>query len=70
LLDEELHYLHSSPNIIIMTESRAMRWAGYVAQMREKRNECRRVMEKPEGKRQLGRHRHRWRIVLEYNLEK
>jgi hypothetical protein len=38
LFDEELHYLHSSLNIIRMTESRKIRWAGYVAQMGEKRN--------------------------------
>jgi hypothetical protein len=43
-----------------MTESRKMRWAGYVARMGEKRNAYRCVTEKPEGKRPLGRPRHRW----------
>jgi hypothetical protein len=31
LLEEERHYLHSSPNIISMTQPRKMRWADYVA---------------------------------------
>jgi hypothetical protein len=30
---EELHNLYSLPNIIRMTKSRWMRWAGHVAQM-------------------------------------
>jgi hypothetical protein len=31
--NEELHNLHSSPNIIRMIKSRRMRWAGHVARM-------------------------------------
>jgi hypothetical protein len=37
-----------------------MRWAGHVACMGEKRNAYRILVGKPEGKRQLGRLRHRW----------
>jgi hypothetical protein len=33
LLDEELHNLYCSVNIIRMIKSRRMRWAGYVARM-------------------------------------
>jgi hypothetical protein len=33
LLNEELHNLYSSPNIIRMIKSRRMRWAGHVARM-------------------------------------
>jgi hypothetical protein len=31
LYNDELHNLHSSPNIIRMIKSRRMRWAGHVA---------------------------------------
>jgi hypothetical protein len=35
LHNEELHNLYSSSSIIRMTTSRRVRWAGYVARMRE-----------------------------------
>jgi hypothetical protein len=35
-------------------------WAGHVARMGEKRNAYRILLRKPEGKRSLGRPRHRW----------
>jgi hypothetical protein len=35
---EELHNLYSSPDRIRMTKSWRMKWAGHVAQMKEKRN--------------------------------
>jgi hypothetical protein len=31
LLNEELHNLYSSPNVIRMIKSRRMRWTGHVA---------------------------------------
>jgi hypothetical protein len=31
--NEELHKLHSSPNIIRMIKSRRMRWVGHIARM-------------------------------------
>jgi hypothetical protein len=37
-----------------------MRWAGDVARTGEKRNAYRILVGKPEGKRPLGRPRHRW----------
>jgi hypothetical protein len=40
-----------------MIKSRRMRWAGYVARMGEMRNAYRILVEKPEGKRPLGRPR-------------
>jgi hypothetical protein len=60
LHNEELHNLYSSPGIIRIIKSRRMRWVGHVAQMGEKRNVCRLLVGKPEGKRPLGRPRHRW----------
>jgi hypothetical protein len=43
-----------------MIKSRRMRWAGNVARMAEIRNAYRILMGKTEGKRPLGRPRHRW----------
>jgi hypothetical protein len=60
LHNEELHNLYSSPNIIRMINSRRMRWAGHVPRMEEKRNAYRILVEKPEGKRPLGRPTRRW----------
>jgi len=37
-----------------------MRWAGHVARMVEERGVCRVLVEKPEGRRPLGRPRRRW----------
>jgi hypothetical protein len=54
------HNLYSSPSIIRMIKSRRMRWAGHVAQTEVKRNAYRILVEKPEGKRPLGRSRRRW----------
>jgi hypothetical protein len=41
-----------------------MMWAGHVAHMREMRNAYRILVTISEGKKPLGRHRHRW----EYNI--
>jgi hypothetical protein len=43
-----------------MNKSRRMRWAGTVARMREKRNECKILEGKREGKRPLGRPTRKW----------
>jgi hypothetical protein len=60
LHNEELRDLYSSSSIIRIIKSRRMRCAGHVARMGEKRNAYRLLMGKPEGKRPLGRPRHRW----------
>jgi hypothetical protein len=57
---EELHNLYSSPSIIRMTKSRRMRWAEHVARKVVKRNAYMILVGKPDGKRPLGRPRHRW----------
>jgi hypothetical protein len=68
LHNEELHNLYSSPSIIIIKKSRRMRWAGHVARMGEKRNVCRLLVGKPEGKRPLGRPRRRWMDNIKVDL--
>jgi hypothetical protein len=60
LHNKGLHNLYSSPSVIRIIRSRRVRWAGHVARMGEKRNVHRLLVEKPEGKRPLGRPRCRW----------
>jgi hypothetical protein len=59
LHNEELHDLHSSSTIVRIIKSKRMRWAGHVARMGG-RSVYRVLVEKPEGKRPLGRPRCRW----------
>jgi hypothetical protein len=65
---EELHNLYSSSNIIRMIKARRMRWARHVARMAEKRNACRILVEKPEGKRPPGRPTRGW-VILKWILD-
>jgi len=60
LHNEELNDLYSSPNIVRVIKSRRMLWAGHVARMGEERVVYRVLVGKPEGKRPLGKPRHRW----------
>jgi hypothetical protein len=60
LYNVELHNLYSSPSIIRIIKSRRMKWVGHVARIGEKRNVCRLLVGKPEGKRPLGRQRRKW----------
>jgi hypothetical protein len=59
LHNDELHNLYSSPNIVWVTKSRRMSWAGHVARMGEGRGVYRVLVGRPEGKRPLGRPRRR-----------
>jgi hypothetical protein len=59
LHNQELHNLYRLPNAIRIIKLR-MRWAGHVARMGTKRNVYRILMGNTEGKRPLGRPRHRW----------
>ena len=65
----ELIYLYSSPNIVRVTKSRRMRWAGHVARMGEERGVCRVLVGKPEGRRPLGRPRRRWVDNIRMDLQ-
>jgi len=47
-----------------------MRWAGYVAVMGKNRGVYRVLVWKPEGKRPLGRPRHRWENNIKMDLQK
>jgi hypothetical protein len=68
LHSEKLHNLYSSPDIIRQIKSRRMRWAGHVARMGEERIVYKVLVGKPEGKRPLGRPRHRWEDGIRMDL--
>jgi len=55
----------STPHSILSDENRRMKWAGHIARMGESRGACRALVGKHDGKRPLGRPRHRW----EYNTK-
>jgi hypothetical protein len=60
LHNEELNDLYSSPNIIRVIKSRRMRWAGHVARIGKRAVHTGFLVGRPEGRRPLGRPRHRW----------
>jgi hypothetical protein len=55
LHNEELYALYFSPNIILVIESRRIRWKGHVAHMGERTGAYRILVEKSDG-----RFRHRY----------
>jgi hypothetical protein len=57
--NEELNDLYYSPNIVSMVKSRRMRGVGHAACIVERRGIDRVLVGKLEGKRPLGRPRHR-----------
>jgi hypothetical protein len=59
LHSEELHNLHSSPDITRQVKSRRMRWAGHVARMGEERKVYKVLVGKPEEKIPLARQKRR-----------
>jgi len=59
LHNDELNDLYSSTNIVRVIKSRRMRWAGHVARMVEEREVYMVLLDKPEGRRLLGRPRRR-----------
>ena len=67
--NEELNDLYSSPNIMRVTKSRRMRWAGHVARMCEERRVYKVLVGKPEGRRPLGRPRRRWVDIIMMDLQ-
>ena len=57
---EDLNDVYCSPNIVLVIKSRIMRWAGHVVCGGERRGAYRVLVGETEGKRPLGRPRHRW----------
>jgi hypothetical protein len=65
----ELKDLCSSQNIVRVMKSRRMTWVGHVARMGEKRSVYRVLVGKLEGKKPLGRPRHRWEDNIKMELQ-
>jgi len=57
--NKNLNDLYLSQNIIRMRKSRRMRWADHVARMGDSRDVYGGLVERPEGKKPLGRLRRR-----------
>jgi len=65
---EDLNDLYSSPSLVRVIKSRGMRWAGHVARMGERRGVCRVKVGKHEGRRPLGRPRHRCEVNIKMDI--
>jgi hypothetical protein len=52
----------------MMIKSRRISWAGHVASMGEMRNEYKILVGEPDGKRQFGRLRRRWKTNIRMDL--
>ena len=69
LHNDELNDLYPSPNIVRVIKSRRLRWARRVARMEEGRGVHKVLVSKPEGKRPLGRPKHRWEDNIKMGLQ-
>jgi hypothetical protein len=67
--NEELHDLYTSPNIIQVIRSRRMSWMGHVACMGERSGAYSILVEQPEGRRPLGRQRHRGKANVKMDFK-
>jgi hypothetical protein len=67
--NEKLCDLHSA-NITRVIESGRIRRPGHAAGMGERRGAYRVLLGRPEGKRQLGRHKRRWEVILKWIFKK
>jgi hypothetical protein len=59
LHEEKLYTLYSSPDLMRVTKSRRIRWAGHVARMGNRKVHTD-FVGRPEGKRPRGGRKYRW----------
>jgi len=69
LHNEDLNDLYSSHNIFLLIKSKRIRWAEHVVCMGEKRGVYEVLVGKPEGRRPIGRPRHRWEDNIKMDLQ-
>jgi len=69
LNNEKFNVLYSSPKFFRIIKLRRMRWAGHVVRMWETGGVYRVLAGKPEGKKQLGRPRRRWKDNIRMDLQ-
>jgi hypothetical protein len=67
--DKETNKLYPSPNIIRVIKSRRIRWTGRVARVGKRKSANRILLGKPEGKRQLGRPRCKWKDHIKRDIQ-
>jgi hypothetical protein len=68
-LHNELNDLYSSPNVVWVIKSRRMGWVGHMALIGRGRGAYRILVRRPEGRRSLGRPRHRWEDNIKMDLK-
>jgi hypothetical protein len=66
--NQELHNWYVSLNFISVIKSSRMKWAWNVEQMGDVRNAYNILVEKPDGKKSLGRRRSRWEDNIRMDL--
>jgi len=69
LHNEELNDLYCAPKIVRVIKSRKMKWEGHVVHMGERRGVHWILVGKPEGKKPLGRPRHRLEDNIKMDLQ-
>jgi hypothetical protein len=69
LHNEELNDLYPLQDIIRVIKTRRMKRAGHVARMGERTGAYRISVGRPEGRRPLGRPRHRWEDNIKMDLQ-
>jgi hypothetical protein len=69
LYSEKLHNFYSPPNIIRQIKSRRMRWVEHLACMEDERKLYKVLVGKAEGKRPLGKQRHRFEDGIRMDLK-
>jgi hypothetical protein len=69
LLFLQIIHVWRAPSIVRAIKARRIRWAGHVARMGEVRGAYNILVERPEGRRPLGRPRRRWEDNIEMDLK-